>query len=154
MPLVVQFSDVSSAQSWLSSNTSGIVENNDCAAGQNLGEWTYQNSNAGTLGCMYVSSSDFRMIWVISSADVGVIADGSHRGAVGRPAHAISVGVSDGCPVSGQGGLGVAVQEPLGIHLGDQVVVDEPFHGAALGAGGRRCTRSTAGPDTPRSARP
>jgi hypothetical protein len=82
MPLVVQFSDVSSAQSWLSSNTSGIVENNDCAAGQNLGEWTYQNSNAGTLGCMYVSSSDFRMIWVISSADVGVIADGTSEPAL------------------------------------------------------------------------
>ena len=38
-------------------------------------------------------------------------------------------------PLSGQPGLGMAGQEPLGIRLADQAIVDEPFHGAALGAG-------------------
>ena len=97
IPLVVQFSDVNSAQSWLSRNTSGIVDNNDCAAGQKLGAWTYQNSNAGTLGCMYASSSDFRMIWVIGSADVGVIADGTSEPALLSWWHQDGCVLENGC---------------------------------------------------------
>jgi hypothetical protein len=77
-PLVVQFSDISAAQAWFSRNTTGYVDQNDCAGGHRLGTWTHNEVNAGMLGCTYTTSGGFRMVWVIDGGLVGVIADGSN----------------------------------------------------------------------------
>lgn len=76
-PLVVRFADAASAQAWFTSATRGIIDENDCAAGQKLGPWTHNNVNVGLLGCTATTTGGFRMVWVIDSALVGVIADGS-----------------------------------------------------------------------------
>ncbi len=75
-PLVVRFSDAASAQAWFAQRTQGIFDENDCAGGHKLGTWTYHNLNAGMLGCT-ATNGGFRMVWVIDSALIGVIADGS-----------------------------------------------------------------------------
>jgi hypothetical protein len=77
-PLVVEFSDISAAQAWFSSNTTGYVDQNDCAGGHRLGTWTHNEVNAGMLGCTYTTSGGFRMVWVIDGGLIGVIADGSN----------------------------------------------------------------------------
>lgn len=77
-PLVVQFSDIDSALAWFNNNTVGFVDRNDCADGYKLGTWTHNYIVAGVLGCAYVANGDFRMVWVIDSALIGVIADGSY----------------------------------------------------------------------------
>ena len=76
-PLVVQFSDVGSAQAWFSSYTTGFVDRNDCASGFRLGTWTHNNVAAGPLGCSYMANGGFRMVWVIDNSLIGVIAEGS-----------------------------------------------------------------------------
>jgi hypothetical protein len=77
-PLVVQFSDVSSAQTWFLDNTSGFVNSNDCADGYELGTWDHDGFFAGRWGCANVSGGDFRMVWVADTPLIGVIADGSN----------------------------------------------------------------------------
>ncbi len=76
-PLVVQFSDMGSAQAWFENNTVGFVDRGDCAAGYRLGTWAHNGVPAGMLGCADTRSGGFRMVWVIDSAQIGVIADGS-----------------------------------------------------------------------------
>lgn len=77
-PLVVQFSDITAADSWFGSNTTGFVDRNDCIDGYKLGVWTHYGLPAGPLGCAYVSDGDFRMVWVIDNSLIGVIADGTN----------------------------------------------------------------------------
>jgi len=77
-PLVVQFSDIDSALAWFANNTVGFVNRDDCADGYKLGTWTHNYIVAGVLGCTYTPNGDFRMVWVIDSALIGVIADGSY----------------------------------------------------------------------------
>jgi hypothetical protein len=77
-PLVVRFSDTSSAQAWFANNTAGIVDRGDCSGGDRLGTWTYNSIPTGTLGCTYTANGSFRMVWTIDGSLVGVIADGSN----------------------------------------------------------------------------
>lgn len=77
-PLVVQFSDIDSAQAWFSNNTAGYFDRGDCAAGYKLGTWSYKYVVAGPLGCTYTEGGSFRMVWVIDNALIGVIVDGSY----------------------------------------------------------------------------
>jgi len=77
-PLVVKFSDIGSALAWFNNNTVGFVDRDDCADGYKLGTWTHNYIVAGVLGCAYTGNGDFRMVWVIDSALIGVIADGSY----------------------------------------------------------------------------
>lgn len=81
-PLVVQFSSISAAQSWFSNNTAGFPDKGDCAEGYKLGTWSHNYITAGTLGCAYTGEGNFRMIWVIDSALIGVVADGSNGAAM------------------------------------------------------------------------
>jgi hypothetical protein len=76
-PLVVQFSSTTAAASWFSGETSGFMDRDDCVDGYKLGSWTHEGVLAGPLGCAYVSNGDFRMVWIIDSSLVGVIADGT-----------------------------------------------------------------------------
>jgi hypothetical protein len=76
-PLVVQFSDISSAQAWFNNKTIGFDDQNDCASGHRLGTWTWNNVDAGLLGCSYTSDGNFQMVWVIDDSLIGVIAEGS-----------------------------------------------------------------------------
>jgi hypothetical protein len=76
-PLVVRFADAASAGAWFTSNTRGIVDENNCAAGRKLGTWTWNNVNVGALGCTVTTDGGFRMVWVIDSALIGVVAEGS-----------------------------------------------------------------------------
>jgi hypothetical protein len=76
-PLVEQFSDLGSAHEWFTNNTVGFVDKGNCADGYKLGTWTYNDVTAGMLGCSYTARGGFRMVWVIDSAKIGVIADGS-----------------------------------------------------------------------------
>jgi hypothetical protein len=76
-PLVVQFSDISAAQAWFSSNTAGYFDEDNCPAGHRLGTWSHDEVTAGMLGCTYTASGGFRMVWVIDGALIGVIADGT-----------------------------------------------------------------------------
>jgi len=76
-PLVVQFSDISAAQTWFSSNTAGYVDQDNCAAGHRLGTWSHDEVTAGMLGCTYTTSGGFRMVWVVDGALIGIIADGT-----------------------------------------------------------------------------
>lgn len=77
-PLIVQFPDIAAEQAWFSQNTAGFVDENNCAGGFKRGTWTYYGLNAGLLGCTYEPNGDFRMIWVIDSALIGVVADGTN----------------------------------------------------------------------------
>jgi hypothetical protein len=81
-PLVVQFSDVGSAQTWFDDNTSGFVNNNDCADGYELGTWDHDGFLAGPWGCAYIDGGDFRMIWVADAPLIGIIADGTDGSAM------------------------------------------------------------------------
>jgi hypothetical protein len=76
-PVIVQFSDLGSAQAWFSNITAGYVDRGDCADGYKLGTWTYNNLTAGTLGCTYTGDGSFRVVWIINSALIGVTAVGS-----------------------------------------------------------------------------
>jgi hypothetical protein len=80
-PLVLQFSDLGSAQPWFSDITAGYVYKGDCADGY-IGAWTYNNLPAGTLGCAYTGDGSFQMDWTINSALIGVTAVGSDGPAV------------------------------------------------------------------------
>ena len=40
-PLVVQFSDITAADAWFNTSTTGFVDNKDCVAGSKLGGWTH-----------------------------------------------------------------------------------------------------------------
>ena len=51
-PLVVQFSDIDSAQAWFSNNTAGYFDRGDCAAGYKLGTWSYKYVVAGPLAAL------------------------------------------------------------------------------------------------------
>jgi WD40 repeat protein len=75
-PLVVQFADIGSAEQWFRNNTVGFVGGDACASGTKLGSWTHDGVTAGMLGCSYTDGR-FRIVWVIDSALIGVIADGS-----------------------------------------------------------------------------
>lgn len=77
-PLVVQFSDIESALTWFANNTVGFVDQGNCADGYRLGTWTHNDIVSGPLGCAYVTGGDFRIVWVIDSALIGVMADGSY----------------------------------------------------------------------------
>jgi len=76
-PLVVRFPDIGSAQAWFRNNTEGFVDKGSCAGGYSLGTWTHNQMVAGTLGCSYTTDGNFRIVWVINNALVGVIAVGS-----------------------------------------------------------------------------
>jgi hypothetical protein len=76
-PLVVQFSNIESAQAWFNNNTVSFTDEGNCADGYRLGPWTWNGIDSGVLGCSYTSDDDFRMVWVIGNALIGVIADGS-----------------------------------------------------------------------------
>jgi hypothetical protein len=75
-PLVVQFTDVSSALTWFQNNTSGVVNDNDCVAGHERGTWDHNGILAGPWACDF-ASGDLEMIWASDSALVGFVADGS-----------------------------------------------------------------------------
>lgn len=96
-PLVVQFPNLTAERSWFSANTTGFTDTDNCAAGSKLGSWTYYGVTAGLLGCTDEPNGDFRMVWVIDSALVGVIADGANGSAM------TAWWVSSGYVVSGQG---------------------------------------------------
>ena len=76
-PLVVQFSEIESAQTWFHNNTDGFVDQDNCADGYQLGTWTKNHVVAGTIGCSYTTEGDLRIVWVINNALIGVIASGS-----------------------------------------------------------------------------
>lgn len=76
-PLVVQFADVGSAQTWFQNSTSGFANNNDCAGGQELGTWDHDGFLAGPWGCGYVNGN-LHMVWVADTSLIGVVADGSN----------------------------------------------------------------------------
>jgi hypothetical protein len=76
-PLVVQFSDLSAAEAWFTSYTTGFVNQDDCAAGHLLGTWTHDYVVSGLVGCAYLSDTDFRMVWIVDDYLIGVIADGT-----------------------------------------------------------------------------
>jgi hypothetical protein len=76
LPLVVRFSSLSSGLSWFEANAAGAVDHDDCPAGQKLGTWSHANIVAGPLGCLFTGGY-LRVVWVIDSALIGVIADGS-----------------------------------------------------------------------------
>jgi hypothetical protein len=75
-PLVVQFANANAAESWFNGLTSGFVDQDNCAAGYKLGSFSHAGTVAGQLGCAY-TNGHFRMVWIIDSALVGVVADGS-----------------------------------------------------------------------------
>lgn len=77
-PLVVQFSDLNAAEEWFDSNTTGFVDQDDCAAGYRLGTWTHDYAVSGLLGCAYLNGTDFRMVWILDNSLIGVIADGTN----------------------------------------------------------------------------
>jgi hypothetical protein len=81
-PLVVQFSDAGAAQAWFQDNTSGFVNDNDCAGGHELGTWDHDGFLAGPWGCADVSGGDWEMIWVADNSLVGIVADGSDGSAL------------------------------------------------------------------------
>ena len=77
-PLVVEFSDLNAAESWFTNNTSGFDDRDDCADGYKLGPWQQNGTTVGALGCAYTGTNQFRMVWTINSALIGVIAEGSY----------------------------------------------------------------------------
>jgi hypothetical protein len=77
-PLVVQFADAAAAQSWFQGNTTGFVDDDDCADGRQLGTWNHTGFFEGPWGCGYLGNGDFRIISVANTPLVGLIADGSN----------------------------------------------------------------------------
>jgi len=80
-PLVVQFTDISSAQQWFSNNTARFADGNDCADGELLGTWNHNGVTAGMLGCAD-ENGGLRIVWVIDTGLIGVIADGTDSSAL------------------------------------------------------------------------
>jgi hypothetical protein len=95
-PLVVQFSGIDAARAWFRDNTAGFFGRGSCAAGRRLGYWSHDNSYTGAIGCSYTPDGEFRIVWTIDRALIGVIADGSDGYAMNywwsNSAYAISCG--------------------------------------------------------------
>ena len=82
-PLVVQFANGSALMQWFNANTSGFPQSNGCDRNGYIGMWHTSSGTQGQLGCAEIKNgTDFRMVWTLTSANIGVIADGSSDNAL------------------------------------------------------------------------
>jgi hypothetical protein len=136
-PLVVQFADIESAQTWVRNNTDGFVDQDNCAGGYKLGDWTHKGEVAGTLGCSYTTEGNFRIVWVINNVLIGVIADGSDGSTSthGGGNRLVSAGADPGHgPGQARSPAARRAWHDPADHHGDQAVARRPHHPTPIAA--------------------
>ena len=74
--MVEEFSNASALDSWFQNDTTGFVDENNCAAGYRLGTWNHNGITEGSLGCAYTTGTNFRIVWTVDNSLIGLIADG------------------------------------------------------------------------------
>jgi hypothetical protein len=83
-PLIIQFANGSALGQWFDANTSGFPQNSGCNRNGYIGVWHNSSpGNQGQLGCAEVDfGTKFRIVWTLTSANIGAIADGSSDNAL------------------------------------------------------------------------
>jgi len=78
-PLIIQFANGTALRQWFNVATSTFPRGNACNSTNGyIGMWQNSGVTQGQLGCAEIDNgTDFRIVWTLTSANIGAIADGS-----------------------------------------------------------------------------
>jgi hypothetical protein len=77
-PLIIQFASGSALSEWFKANTSLFPQTSGCNRNGYVGMWHNGSGTQGQLGCDEIDNGTvYRMVWTLTSHNIGVIADGS-----------------------------------------------------------------------------